>query len=468
MPSNAIQSRGVFPKRFAMMLRTAVMLLACVSALQVGAAESDVHFGLTKFLALQTGFEEAQADAIALGNQRVESGDMQFVALLFDYACVGRDTELAQEVAARSYPAPVQSPRAAAQRAVIAGGDVAWADARKLDTVQPSQAGFRLYQLGEALHVLQDSYSHEGVPDTPQLAPLFNCDAEMSWAHPRTRGGWNSHVADLTSRWPAQTLQMAKATYDVLLRYPAIGGVQRKPAAWSEVQPRLAGFIKAATKAAKQAWFVAQGIRETSFLAGISLPDGARRFELEWDGRRLPQLPEFQSRQHETEPALLDFFNRFFVQWLSTEDFDALARAQIALAPKPHGHAKAAGETAELAARLRLWRVRDHGAVAALAHAKAPLSAGQLNLLARAARTPAALARYEQVTDAVFPLVTNSKIASPLLPFIVRSAPPSATGDARAVAMAKLTHAPCDTVGLVAENAGGRWRVIGIVGAVDH
>ena len=71
-------------------------------------------------------------------------------------------------------------------------------------------------------------------------------------------------------------------------------------------------------------------------------------------------------------------------------------------------------------------------------------------------------------SEALFPLVTNTKVASPLLPFIVRKAPPSSTGLERAVAIAKLRHAPYDTVGIVAEHAAGTWKVISIVGTVDH
>jgi hypothetical protein len=443
-----------------------LVLLACVS-MPARAAESDVHFGLTRFLAIQAGFDEGQADAIGFGNQRVEAGDMQYVALLFDYACLARDTELAAEVAARSYPAAASAPRPSAQRGVAAGGDAALAAVRKLDSIQPSQAGFRLYQLGEALHVLQDSFSHQGVPDTPQVAALFPCDAEMSWAHPRARGGWNSHAADLTHRWPADTLEMAKATYAALLRYPAIGTTPRQPAPWAKVAPLLDGFIKANTKAAKQAWFKAQGFEDTSFLAGTSLRDGAAPFELEWDGRHLPPLQEVQSRQHDTDPALLEFFSRFFNEWLGSDDFDKLARAHGAPAAGPGGADKNAALT-ELAARLRLWRMRDHGAVAELAHAPARLGAVQLAELARLARAPKALARYAQPAEALFPLVTNTKAASPLLPFIVRQAPNSAAGNARAVAVAKLKHAPYDSIGVVGEQIGGRWKIVGIVGAVDH
>ena len=45
------------------------------------AFESDVHFGLTQWLALQAGFDEFAARTIATGDQRVDSGDMQFLDL---------------------------------------------------------------------------------------------------------------------------------------------------------------------------------------------------------------------------------------------------------------------------------------------------------------------------------------------------------------------------------------------------
>src|SRR5438309_7178666 len=55
------------------------------------AFESDVHYGLTQWLAMQAGFGSEAAQIIATGDQRVESGDMQFVELVLIYACVGKD-----------------------------------------------------------------------------------------------------------------------------------------------------------------------------------------------------------------------------------------------------------------------------------------------------------------------------------------------------------------------------------------
>jgi hypothetical protein len=395
---------------------------------------------------------------------------MQYVALVFDYACLGNDAELAGEVAARSFPAGAPIPAAPEQRAVVGGSEVSWKEARALDKVQSSQGGFLLYKLGQALHVLQASYFHQGVPDTPQLAPWFKCDPSLAWAHPRARGGWNSHAADLTLRWPAETLQMAKASYDALLRFPPIGSVVRQARPWEKVRPLLDGFIRAGTKAEKQAWFAAQGITDTSFLAGISLKDGATPFDLEWGGRRLPRLAALQSRQHFIDPVLLDFFGRFFSAWLTGDDFDAVVREFAG--PAASAAAKAGSDAGvdrnDLAARLRLWRMRDHGAVADLAHTSQPLTARQQATVTSLARAPRALASHANAADAVFPLVTNGKDASPLLPFIVREAPASPRGQARAVAVAKLKHAPYDTLGVVAEQGDSGWKVIAIVSTVDH
>lgn len=432
------------------------------------AAESDVHFGLTRFLAIQAGFDPAQAEQIATGNQRVASGDMQFMALLFDYACLGRDAELAAEVSARHYPSNRRVPAPPEQRAVAAGSELAWKGVREMDTTKSSQANFLLQKFGQALHALQASYSHQGVPDAPLFDGLFACDPALSWAHPRSRGGAHAHGTDLTKRWPAETVLLAKATYDALLRFPSVGATVRKPRAWEQVRALLDGFIKAATKADKRAWFEAQGFTDVSFLGGTSLKDGGVPFELEWVGRRLPKLPALQSRQHETDPAVLDFFNRFFTAWLSTDDFERVAAEHGLAAGAKAGKVNVPFDRTELAARLRLWRVRDHGAVADLAHAQERLTARQLTAVAALARAPGALARYANPADAVFPLITNTEVASPLLPFIVRKAPASAGGNERAVAITKLRHLPYDTLGVVGERVGGEWKVIALVGVVDH
>jgi hypothetical protein len=276
---------------------------------------------------------------------------------------------------------------------------------------------------------------------------MLQCDSTRSWGHPKARGGAHSHRADLTMHWPADTVAMAQATYEVLTQFP---GAKRDARNWEEIRPLLDGFIRASTKSQKQRWFASQGITDVSFLEGISLPDGARAFDLRWPGRRLPPIPTYQVRQHDVDADLLEFYHRFFAQWTATRDFEKLA-GQFG-----------AGNRAELAARLKLWRLRDHGRVAAMAHSPRSLTEAQRASLDAIGKERNAYAAYQSQLDAYFPLLPRTEGVSPLLPFFV------ATNSGKAVAVVKFRHAPYDTVAVIAEKRNGRWRVTSIVSTMDH
>ena len=308
--------------RWRLCLGTGLLLVST----SLSAFESDVHYGLTEWLALQAGFDERAATTIATGDERSDSGDMQYIELIFAYACIGKDDLGSRHAGQYHYPSAGTVPGAPAQRAVSPGSDAAREAARAVARIPEGQANYMLLRLGEALHILQDSWSHQGVPDVAQPAPaVFTCDDTRAWGHPKARGGWNSHRADLTMHWPDDTVAMAKATYDILMQYPALTDTKRTARDWNEIRPLLDGFISASTKAEKRRWFLARGIRDVSFLEGISLTDGAEPFVLKWPGRKLPPLATPQSRQHDVEAELLEFYNRFFAQWVATNDFEALA-----------------------------------------------------------------------------------------------------------------------------------------------
>src|SRR5438034_939370 len=208
------------PKHHAALAIAALAMLSCPTA---GAYESDVHFGLTQWLALQAGFAPPQAQAIAIGDNRVDSGDMQYMNPVFIYGCVGADDDTAKAVSQHHYPTSGAIPGAPEQRNVAAGSDAAYRAVHQVMKAPVNQSGLRLYLLGEALHILQDSWSHQGVPEALQIADAaFGCDASRAWAHSRARGGWNSHKADQTMFWPSDAVAMAKAVYDVLTSYPPI------------------------------------------------------------------------------------------------------------------------------------------------------------------------------------------------------------------------------------------------------
>jgi hypothetical protein len=432
-------------------------LLAGTTA--ASAFEADVHFGLTRWLALQAGFDDQSAETIAIGNQRVDSGDMQFLDLVLLYGCLNPEdlgssrTSIHHYATSGAVPGPVQG------RAVIVGGDSAQKAAGDVVKIPADQAHYRLFKLGEALHLLQDSWSHQGVPDVPQPATgVFSCDATRAWGHPAARGGWNSHKADLTMAWPADTRAMARASYDVLKQYPELTAAKRTPRTWDEVAAQLDGFIRASTKTEKKRWFAAHGIGDVSFLEGISLADGAQPFDLKWKGRKLPPLTDAVSRQHAVDPDLLAFFNRFFAKWVMTADFKALA-AEFGPQGQPGG-------AAELEARLKLWRLRDHGRVASLAHARS-LSDEQRTAIDTIGSQRSAYARYDDAAAAFYPLLPRGKDVSPLLPFYINAVAPDGK-PARAVAILRFRHTPYDSLAVVAENSGGHWRVTAITATVDH
>lgn len=440
-------------------LSCGMLLLAATS--NAVAWESDVHYGLTHWLAVKAGFEDREARVIATGNQRVDSGDMQYIEPMFAYGCVGADETGTKRAGEHHYPTAGAVPGPAEGRAVVAGSDAANKAAGGALKVPAAQATFMLHRLGEALHPLQDSWSHQGVPDVPAATEShFACDKTRMWAHPTNRGGWSSHKADLTSFWPADVVAMAKATYDVLTKFPANPGTTRTATPWEKVRPALDGFIKATTKTDKAKWFVAQGLQDLSFLGGISLRDGAQPFDDEWPGRRFPTVPTDQSRQHHVDEELLDFYHRFFEQWVAGKDFNALATE--------FGRPTAANKP-ELVARLKLWRLRDHGRVADIAHTLRALTPQQRATIDAVAKEKEALAIYEGPTDAYFPILprTGNNEVSPLLPFVIRTIAGEGKNP-RAAAVVKFRHTPYDVLAVVAEKTGKDWRVVTIVPAVDH
>ena len=438
------------------------------------AFESDVHFGLTQWLALQAGFDEFAARTIATGDQRVDSGDMQFLDLELMYACLGKDDVGARRAGTHHYPTATSVPAAPEQRSVVPGSEAAKSTAMAASQVQPNQASYMLLKLGEGLHILQDSWSHQGIPEVPQGpgGEAFSCDPMRTWNHSKARGGWNSHKADLTMYWPADSVAMAKATYEILVHYPSLSQTPRVARSWETVLPLLDGFVAASTKEQKRKWFNAHGIEDVSFLEGISLKDGTQPFTLKWSGRKLPPLPSAQSRQHGIDGDLLDFYNRFFLQWIATQNFETLA---LQFGPdfrtyNARGSAALTGPAnrAQLVARLKVWRLRDHGRVADLAHSSGQLTERQIALIEAAAREANGYAKYDDPAAAFFPLLPRGQDVSPLLPFFVSTATTPHGSHPRAIAVAKLRHAPYDTVAAVAEKVDGRWSIVSIVSDVDH
>ncbi|HDR9767688.1 TPA: hypothetical protein QDC27_003193 [Burkholderia cepacia ATCC 25416] len=444
-------------------MRVSRCLLVCAAALAMpltcAGFEADVHFGLTLWLARQAGFAPRDAEAVALADQRIDAGSIEYMTSPLQYACLSRFIPDADDAQVRHYPGTRKVPADARDRTVVPGGPVALASVdAALGRAGGGRAAFMLGEFGRALHAWQDSWAHRGTPSVPdRRRDGIACDAGLAMAAPLDQGAPSSHAAELTWRRPADVDEMAKATYLQMIRYPKPDGAGRQAAPWDQVRQRLAGFADARTKRAKSDWFVANGIADTSFLDGISLPDGPGWKAVRWHGRRALPTPLPPAMQAGADPNLVDFYTRFFRDWVTTSPVD---RRWLPALSAGRGHKP----DDALVDALVGWRLRDHGAYLA--------AEGSTHSTARSsapARNRASFEVFSSLNDAVLPLIVEGDKPSPVLPFLVFPLPRSGDGSPRAVALIKLLDSPYDTVGVVSEKRDGEgWKVTGWVSSADY
>ena len=188
----------------------ALPLMLCLWTQQTYAWEKDVHFGLTEWLAVQAGFSESNADSLARADQALDDGHFSSAiwAVLF-HIIIDGDPEASREVQRWHFPSGATIPGDPNERRVIHDSVDAQREARNvIDDTTPESPGKRLEDFGNALHPFQDSWSHEGTPDTP-FRPILVIQPQLTWGHPKDRGGWDSHDADLTWLHVGQTQEMA-------------------------------------------------------------------------------------------------------------------------------------------------------------------------------------------------------------------------------------------------------------------
>lgn len=420
--------------------------------------ESDVHYGLTKWLALKAGYSEEQSEYIALGNQRVDSGIMDTIQLKLEYACLGRHVESAKVAQAYHHPSKVAVPNSPSSREVKAGRSEASSQiASVFEVASDRNAEHLLMKLGEAIHLFQDSWSYQGIPDVPRFeADVVKCDPDLVFSAPKSRGGFNSHNSDLTWIWPEDSIQMAMSTYQVLVDYRKLVATSKAATSWDEVRPHLFGFVNARSKSDKSRWFDSQGISDRSFLEMISLPDGGEAFSGLWNGRKLAPLNKAISRQYLVETEIKAFYEEFFGLWLGSEFPSSAIGKPTNLDQK------------DLAARLIIWRIRDHGLVASMAHQRARLNRQQLEKVNQLSKKKSLYVKYAELKDAFFPLLEQGPGVSPLLPYVIHKLPATESGNPRAIAVTKLKHVPYDELGIVAEKQKGSWKITQIITLVNH
>ena len=143
-------------------IRHSISFALLLASAPAAAFESDVHFGLTQWLAMQAGFGEEASQIIATGDQRVDSGDMQFIELALIYACIGRD-DLGERLAGEQhYPSDGPASGPPEQRIVQPGSATSSKAAIALLKTPLDKSPYMLLLLGGAVHTLQDSWCASG------------------------------------------------------------------------------------------------------------------------------------------------------------------------------------------------------------------------------------------------------------------------------------------------------------------
>ncbi len=341
--------------------------------------ETDLHYGLTKWLAFQAGFNLEDAEVIAHGTQEPDDGKLYPAPVaVFEAACLGhRNEDLSRLVQTYHFPSYGPVPGAPPKRVVSPGSAPATALVQKeIQTNLPNEPREKtLEHLGVALHPLEDSWAHQGEPGIP-----WTCSQDLAYGHPSSRGGWRKHDADLTylHQLP-DTVDTAHLTYDLLVSFLANHPKLRSHPAipWKNIQGQVTEFAKAASKEAKTDWFKSQAnvpfssyTSNPDFLRSINLPDkNSAHADLAPRFLNVSQV-QFRDPGLEIPKDLQEFVNKFLTTWIADRsprraldltDPKGIAAPFMASSPQSDPPTLTEG-------LLGMWLVRDHGLVNAMGH----------------------------------------------------------------------------------------------------
>jgi hypothetical protein len=445
--------------------RLSTLPLLLVAILQGTAAhgyEADVHFGLTRWLALMAGFSDSDANLIAAANNGRDELTLSAVPMVTLSACLFRSAAGANEVRNNHFATNVIAPNPPAARAISPGNEYAMRAARRFISDPDSDRRANLTNFSEKLHAVQDTWAHKNIPDVPGIWPL-RCEATLAWSHSKDWGGWASHDADLTWRRPSDADAAAQVTYELLCEYrQKIDGIHCSKD-WTDLRGDVASFSKLKTKLAKRGWFEKRDFKDLRFIERTSLP---------WDDPPaipVPYLIALQGERSLSVSAPRDevgqFFRKFLNWWAVSSNFDELVDVFIStegFGIDPQGRQLMPFDREIAKLTLQYWRALDHGRVAELGHHVSSLSAPTRDALIVALATPGMLRPYESEEQAFLPVGANRA------PFEVRSVQvPS--GQEVYLAFLRFRHAANDALIISAQrSAKSSLRINAIQSLVDH
>lgn len=434
--------------------------LTCFPCHTLHAWESDVHLGLTQWLALQAGFPYEQAREIASGTQSVDDEWDTAPVWLGIKVIFANSKDSSKVLRDNHFPTVGEIPDDPKNREVEANSLMAQqAVLRELEIPYRTKPFRALRDLGRALHSFQDSWSHQGQPDVP-LRPVWAISPEYAWSHPEQRGGWYSHDADLTANHIDDAFDVAEKTFVKLCDYHLKNFPQKHTRQCNETSlTRDVGeFFKASSKQAKLEWLTSHDIGREDAVAAVnftSLSDA--NIDVEHRSRRVTS----QSKVDTAGVAVEKFIDAFLRKWIVEGDVTTAATfvsergldEQFALMGFPDRKFDASRQSRQWREGfLSLWLLDDHSKADQMHHGMDPKFGYELTRNSDEKRIEVASLheaiewkggkRYEilQVNAA------NNPFLNPASAVVFR-----------------FIHAPKDAIVLVVQKAGKQWEIIRLI-----
>lgn len=447
--------------------------------------EDDVHYGLTKWLALKAGFLPKDAETIAYGDKYVDGGALDAVRLVFFSACVRKDPAGSDTVLKHHFPSGATVPSPPVARKVTADSAPAriMSD-RVITNPQTNYPDRDLRDFGTGLHALQDSFSHEGVPDVPGFL-FISCHSQYAWGHPAAGGGWTSHNADLTYRHQDKATAMARVTYEQLCKYREHVQSATCASQWKDLQANVEQFAHASTKAQKMAWFRSDEATRDQIkcesLEGINLPDGGYwcesvqgRYPDNVEALRLNRdVVGVVAKQREKSPRAI--IEATLNTWFVKRDVIALTRFFVdqtgfrsAYGLADYSQDKVAAASTAL---FSLWLIPDHGSVRTKINLKGN-ALMDMDIVQSAIRfgvtdeftvpKGARLLKYASLDEALYEVGPGKEL------FDFQVAPCKDGKGECALAAARLKNAPYENLLLEYHKKNDRWLLVDTWSLVDR
>ncbi|MCW8278848.1 hypothetical protein IMF27_27795 [Pseudomonas sp. PCH199] len=254
--------------------RIALGLALTVASLCAHAYESDLHYGLTYWLATQAGYDALQSQEIARQNELTDTGMLDAKHAIIWDLCILQDVKASLQTRALHFRAKREPPANPAERPVNSTAAYAMGQSNSMIVEGHHEDPDLQSKFGQALHGWQDSFSHAGVSNT-----FFLCPDNWIWSHPVDKGSVFSHAADQTYMDVKKCTMAASSTYDLLLRFRAPMTLGTQPKDWNDLVAPVEAFCRASTKVQKADWFKAEHVPQAEAIAkNTSLDDGGHSF----------------------------------------------------------------------------------------------------------------------------------------------------------------------------------------------